>query len=225
MRVAVYVPSPGSGKVAGATSLAGALAKDPQVEVAEIRNLSLGTLLRFDVLVFPACTEMPAEDLARIPEVRRYVADFGGGLYAQHDSVGHRRFPLHGSMFPEVGTGAERLDSNRVTVAVEHPLVKGHKAGDRFEHMYYDHNTVDLQGASGTPVLVDSANKAAVVVAGQVGRGRVVLDGSVALVSLATRDGAALAEKLGKRADFEHPACGFSGELLRNAMRWLCGAR
>lgn len=225
MKVAVYSPLPGSGKVAGATSLRDALAKDPQVEVVEIRKLGLGTLLSFDVLVVPACTAMPADDLARIPEVRRYVADYGGGLYAQHDSVGHARFPLHGSMVPEVGTGGDRLDSNRVTLVLEHPLVPGHKVGDRFEHMYYDHITVDLKGASGTPVLVDSQSKAPVVVAGQVGRGRVVLDGSVALVSLATKDGAALAERLGRHADFEHPAYGFSDELLRNAVRWLCGTK
>ena len=155
MKVAVYAPLPDSGKAAGATSLRNALAKDPQVDVAEIRNLGLGILLGFDVLVFPACTAMPVADLARIPEVRRYVADFGGGLYAQHDSVGYTRFPLHGSMVPEVGTGGDRLDSNGVTVAMEHPLVRGHKVGDRFEH----------------------------------------------------------------------PAYGSSDELLRNAVRWLCGAR
>ena len=223
MKVAVYVPPPDSGKVAGAVSLRDALAQDQQVEVSEIHGLDLGTLLRFDVLVFPACTQMPAADLARIPDVRRYVADFGGGLYAQHDSVGHSRFPLHGSMFPEVGTGADRLDSNRVAVGQKHDLVRGHNAGEIFEHMYYDHITIDVKGASGTSVLVDAETKAPVLVAGQVGRGRVVLDGSIVFVSLRTEDGKALAKKLGKENDFEHAAYGFSAEVLKNSIRWLCG--
>lgn len=223
MKVAVYVPPMAEGTVSGAVGLRNALAEDPQVEVREIQNLSLGTLQGFDVLVFPSCTKMPAADLARIADVRRYVADFGGGVYAQHNSVGYKRFPLRGSMFPEVANAAERLDSNRVTLVQEHPLVKGRKVGETLEHMYFDHITLDLKGATGVPVLVDAETKAPVVVAGQVGRGRVVLDGSIAYVSLLTKDGKALANKLGKTSDFEHTAYGFSAELLKNAVRWVCG--
>jgi len=224
MKVAVYVPPAAEGAVTGAVGLRDALAQDPQVEVKEVQNLSLGTLQRHDVLVFPACTKMPAADLARIADVRRYVADFGGGIYVQHNSVGHPRFPLRGSMFPEVARFAERLDSNRVTVVRDHPLVKGHRLDEVLEHMYFDHMALDLKGASGVAVLADAETKAPVVIAGQVGRGRVVLDGSIAYVSLRTKDGKALADKLGKTSDFEHAAYGFSAELLRNAVRWLCGA-
>jgi hypothetical protein len=225
MKVAIYVPPAGEGEVTGAVGLRETLAQDPLVEVQEVHNLLLETLLSFDVLVFPSCTKMPAADLARIADVRRYVGDFGGGVYAQHNSVGYERFPLRTSMFPEVGNGAERLDSNRVKVARDHPLVKGRKVGEMVEHMYFDHITLDLKGARGVPVLVDAETDMPVVVAGQVGRGRVVLDGSVAYVSLRTPEGKALADKLGHVKDFEHAAYGFSAELLKNGVRWLCGVQ
>jgi len=86
--------------------------------------------------------------------------------------------------------------------------------------------TLSVQGRAGVPVLVDAETKAPVVVVGQVGRGRVVLDGTIALASPKTPAGKKLAAQLGKdpnRDSFEHPAFGFSRELLVNGVRWLCG--
>ena len=61
------------------------------------------------------------------------------------------------------------------------------------------------------------------VVAGQLGRGRVVLDGTIAYASSRTKAGKALAAELGKEGDFEHAAFGPSRDLLLNGVRWLCG--
>jgi len=223
MRVAVYVPPLDQGTVPGAQGICQTLAADPEIEVTPIKRLSLGLLRRYDVLVFPSCSRMPSSDLGRLSEVRRYVGNFGGGVYVQHVSVGYRRFPLRSSMFPEIAGCAERLDSNRVRVVAAHPLVARHEIGEALEHMYYDHMALDLGGATGTAVLVDAKTQAPVVAVGQVGRGRVVLDGTIAYASPRTARGKALAEKLGKDADFEHPAFGLSRELLLNGVRWLCG--
>jgi hypothetical protein len=223
MRVAVYTPPAPASIIAGAQGLLQSLAALPNVVAAAVDSLSLGALLRYDVLVFPSCMQMPAEDLARLADVRRFVADYGGGLYVQHNSVGNERFPLHGSIFPEIASFAARRDSYRYVVAREHPLTAGHKVGEELEHMYYDQMTLDVTGASGLPVLVDAETKTPVVVAGQVGCGRVVLDGTIALASPKTPSGQALAAKLGKDRDFECPAYGFAAELLCSAVRWLCG--
>ena len=47
--------------------------------------------------------------------------------------------------------------------------------------------------------------------------------GTIAYASSRTKAGRALAAKLGKEGDFEHPAFGLSRELLLNGARWLCG--
>ena len=242
MRVAIYQPPQGEGRVIGAQGIYQALGKDTDLQVAYIDNLKLGTLLGYHCLIFPACTQMPPEDFGRIADVRRFVGEYGGGVYIQHSSVGHPRFPLRNSMFPEVCEYADRLDSNRVTVVAArpagsgdqlakfemaaHPVVGTHQVGAILEHMYYDHMTLGVQGREGVTVLVDAKTKAPVVVVGQVGQGRVVFDGSVALASPKTAAGKKLAAQLGKDPNidnFEYPTFGFSRELLLNAVRWLCG--
>ena len=248
LRVAVYFPPQDKGDVIGAEGICEALRSEPGVHVARLPSLDLAPLLRYHCLILPSCRKMPAEDLAAIPGVRTFVGQHGGGVYVQHSSVGHPRFPLHASMFPEVCQYAGRAESNRVTVAATRPvdglgkaaagdrlpnfemsahaLVRPHQVGQTLVHMYYDHMTLGVAGRTGVPVLVDAKTKAPVVVAGQVGRGRVVIDGTIALASPRTAAGRKLAAQMGKdlSADnFEHPAFGLSRELLLNGVRWLCG--
>ena len=174
------------------------------------------------------------------------AAQYGGGVYLQHSSVGHPRFPLHSSMFPEICQYVTRVASNRVTVVpsraagagqpggdrlpnfemAAHPILGSHQVGETLIHMYYDHMALGVEGREGVPVLVDAKTKAPVVVVGQVGRGRVVFDGTIALASPRTEAGKKLAMQLGKdpkEDNFEHPAFGLSRELLVNGARWTCG--
>jgi hypothetical protein len=247
MRAAIYRPPDDKGAVIGAQGICEALGKELDMDAAYIDNLKLQTLLQYHCLIFPSCSKMPLEDLERIADVRRFVGQYGGGAYIQHKSVGHPRFPLHSSLFPEICQYASRVASNRVTVApsrpaagagessgdrlphfemAAHPILAGRQVGETLEHMYYDHMTLGVEGRAGAPVLVDAETKAPVVVVGQVGRGRVVFDGAIALASPRTEAGKKLALQLGKdlAADnFEYPAYGLSRELLVNGVRWLCG--
>ena len=222
MRVAVYLPKPHAGGVAGAQGILGTLSADPEIEAAAVTSLSLGTLSRHDVLVLPSCSQMSPGQMKGIVYLRRYAAA-GGGVYVQHVSVGHPRFPLRTSPFPEVGRYVERVESHRIKVLAQHPLSAGHKVGDVLEHMYWDHMTLDISGCDSKAVFGDADSRAPVIVAGQIGRGRVVLDGTIAYASSRTEAGRALAAKLGKEGDFEHPAFGLSKALLLKGLRWLCG--
>jgi hypothetical protein len=106
-----------------------------------------------------------------------------------------------------------------------HPILRAHQVGDTLTHMYHDHMTLDIRGREGIVILVDAETKAPVVVVGQVGKGKVVFDGSITLASPKTAAGKRLAMKLGKSLDldnFEYPAFGISAELLSNGVRWLC---
>ena len=222
MRVAVYLPNPKAGRVAGGQGILETLSADPEIEAAAVTNLSLGTLNRHDVLVLPSCSQMSPGQMKGIPYLRRYAAS-GGGVYVQHVSVGHPRFPLRTSPFPEVGRYVERVDSNRIKVLAKHPLASEHKPGEVLEHMYWDHMALDISGCGSKAVFTDADSGAPVVVVGQLGRGRVLLDGTIAYASSRTKAGKTLAAKLGKEGDFEHPAFGLSQELLLNGVRWLCG--
>ena len=246
LRVAIYRPPPDTGSVIGAQGIYEALSKESSLAVAYIGDLRLGILLQHHCLILPSCKQMPAEDLERIPQVRRFVGQYGGGVYLQHSSVGHPRFPLHSSMFPEICQYVTRVASNRVTVVpsraagagqpggdrlpnfemAAHPILGSHQVGETLIHMYYDHMALGVEGREGVPVLVDAKTKAPVVVVGQVGRGRVVFDGTIALASPRTEAGKKLAMQLGKdpkEDNFEHPAFGLSRELLVNGARWTCG--
>ena len=248
VRVAIYRPPEGEGVVVAAEGIRETLSSVPGVQVAYVGSLKLGKLLQHHCLIVPACKQMPAQDLEAVADVRQFVGQYGGGVYVQHTSAGHPRFPLHASMFPEICQYAGRVDSNRVTVAATraldgaprpagaeqlpnfemaaHALVGAHQVGETLAHMYYDHMALSVEGRAGVPVLVDAKTKAPVVVVGQVGRGRIVVDGTIALASPRTEAGKTLAAKLGRdpKADnFEHPAFGLSRELLVNGVRWVCG--
>jgi len=247
IRVAIYQPPQDKGAVVGAQGIHEALAKEPNLEVAYVDNLRLGVLFQHHCLIFPSCREMPPDDLERIVDVRRFVGQYGGGVYLQHSSVGHPRFPLHSSVFPEICQYASRVATNRVTVVpsrpaagagdsagdrlpnfemAAHSILGAHQVGETLVHMYYDHMALALEGREGVPVLVDAESKFPVVAVGQVGRGRVVFDGTIALASPKTEAGRKLAVELGKdlnEDNFEHPAFGLSRELLVNGIRWLCG--
>jgi hypothetical protein len=158
------------------------------------------------VLLYPQCNSGRSVGRYEFFEVlRRYVEEAGGGVMFGHHAVGYDRAEFGmDTTFPRIGLGAtDRLDSNRVVIAAEHPITAGFEVGAEGEHPYYDHFIVK-PGAKGTVVLKDPEG-GAVMVAGQEKRGRVIYDGSIML----SQDNQPVAAE------------GFWRDILLSAIRWL----
>ncbi|MDD3927591.1 MAG: hypothetical protein PHT33_13125, partial [bacterium] len=108
--------------------------------------------------------------------VRDMVIIEGRGVLLYHDSVGYSRFPMQRSIFPEFCTGASRVESNNIKVSIGHPLTLGLETDRSYEIMYYDHIAMQ-RGQAGTTVCVNDRGDA-LLIAGELGRGRVVLNGA-----------------------------------------------
>lgn len=104
----------------------------------------------------------------------------GGRAMLMHDAVGYREHPV---LFPEIGRG-QAIGEEKMVAFRTPNLVMGAEGGagqGAFEHSYYDHINMAL-GEKGTVVVSEvnvNANGEPVVVAGPVGKGKVVLNGMV----------------------------------------------
>ena len=184
IRVGVYC-----GRMDGGASIGheGALmtSKDePGVKAEYVTDLSLGSMLRHDCIIYPqGSLGRSATRYDFHTGLRRYVAEGGGAVWFMHDATGSRRSEFgSATAFPEVCVGARRrVDSNRCRV-VRHPITKGFAKDAVIEHAYYDHWCVGRNWKkAGRTVLMDE--KGPVWVAGQVGKGRVLYDGTILLTA------------------------------------------
>ena len=206
VRVAIYSPAADGGSAIGEKSWELTLKGLEGYEVTLTDDLSLSNLLKYEVLLYPQCTTGRSAGRYEFLEVlRRFVQEGGGGVLFAHNSVGFERSQFgYETTFPQIGLGAaERLDSNRVVVAAEHPITAGLKVGDEGTHSYWDHLTIK-PGSKGTVILKDPAG-GAVMVAGQQRLGRVIYDGTILLA----RDNKPVAAE------------GFERQVFLNAVKWL----
>jgi len=150
----------------------------PGVRVALIDHLADENLAAFNVLLFPATREPLTGGWRQA--VARFVGQ-GGGVIFSHNAVGRpqkRPTGLESPLFPEVCAGfAGVLRHQVLTVAAEHACTGGRKKGTTMRHEYFDHCYVK-PGTEGTTVLTDSDGNA-VMVAGTVGKGRVIYTGQI----------------------------------------------
>ena len=176
INAALYAPEEGA--FYGAESLKKLLASCSDIRLTVINDLKLDTLLKFDCLIFPDCKRFgkvsPDADV-----LRAYCLKHGRGIYFEHDSCGHARFPFHTGLFPELG------DFDR---AVGFPMRhRSHndadrnmickRTGEKFKNAYSDHFT--FKGVAPENILVVDKSGAPVWIAGKIDRGRVVYNGGI----------------------------------------------
>ena len=206
IRVGVYDASADGGSAIGHKGALMTFQGGPGVQAEFVTDLSLNNLVKYDCIIIPQCSlGQSSTEYDLFTGLRRYVVEAGGAVWFMHNSVGTPRseFGLR-TTFPKVCRGArERIDSNRARI-VRHPITKGFKPGAVIEHTYYDHWLLRRDKRAGRSVLLGE-KKGVVWVAGQVGKGRVLYDGTIVL------------DKHNNPA----PATGNYKKLMLAAVKWL----
>jgi len=124
------------------------------------------------VLILPQLTDVAEVTPAVMEQLRDWVRG-GGVLILTHDAAGYR---WHPRLFPEIGRGMGAVKQQRMTIL---PNAWG-LTPTTINHAYVDH--IKLQPAPGATILAHEAAAGqalgdAVLIAGRVGRGAVVMCG------------------------------------------------
>jgi glycosyl hydrolase family 10 len=181
--IGIYNAALGGGKSAGPRAIKTTL-DESKMSVEEFSKMSIENLLKYRVVIIPNTRKLSKDEDARWRDnLRAYVADCGGALVFFHDAVGAKRSPFGMlPLFPEIADlrTVERVESKEVQVAID-PLLADFQYLPNYgikqtvKHMYDDHFTFIC--LNGKTLLSDIKTKKAVVAVGEVGKGRVVLDG------------------------------------------------
>lgn len=215
IKVGIYNPNEAGGKVYGEMPIYSTLLNIEGITPEFIS--SLDNIIAYDCIIIPDCKKFAAADEGSFLVVEReiynaekklrdYVMKDGRGVLFYHDSVGMERFATGRPVFPELCTGTQRVDSTRLVINAEHPVTRGMKKGEPFEHMYFDHIQI-TPGEQGTVIVTDKDNMPVVTAAKQ-GKGRVILNGTIILN----------ANELSLKE-----VSGIDRELLINSVLWLTG--
>jgi|GEM_PF-1466250 len=197
----------GVAKGTGDEMIRAVLAKQPDMRVAALVEVTASTLANCDVAIIPQTTDR--DRLLRLTPVIQEWVKAGGGVLFTHDAVGYRGLP---AMFQSIGGGADICKTDRLKIVAEHPVTKGLADGHSFNPGFrYDHIDL-LAGNAGVTLVADEAGRPVIVV-GIIGAGRVVLNGMLPGY-------AAAADSPGGAGKPQEP----SGEelaILLNSVRWL----
>jgi hypothetical protein len=201
MRIGLYATGFSRGV---AESLSGV----PGVKVISIADPTRAELANCDVLMFCAPNEMgdTFEDWRQ--NVKAFVEN-GGGVIFTHNSVGRAASSAFGTpLFPEIcaGYGGQAVGKKTLTAAVAHPALGTLQPDNTLEHIYTDHLWAK-PGATGE-VLLRDVDGHTVMVAGTVGKGRVIYTGQIFGIN----------EK-----DELRESTGEEWKLLYNLLRWSAG--
>jgi hypothetical protein len=178
LKVAVY-DNGSRFKKFGINYIYDALKSMPGIKVESIDNLATDTLKKYDTVFISTYIKLAKKDVRDadrgikgtdwIKTLTNYV-DSGGGLVLGHNAIGFRGIFSTYKLFPMIGTSEKRnLKVYFKSIDVSHPVMKNMPV--RFFHKY-DHMEI-TPGSTGKILAVDELGKA-VVVAGDVSRGRVV---------------------------------------------------
>jgi hypothetical protein len=209
LRVAVY-DNGLKFKKFGVNYIYEALKNTHGIKVDTIDNLATDTLKKYDTVVISTYLKLAKKDVRDadrgikgtdwIKTLTNYV-DSGGGLVFGHNAVGFRGIFGTYKLFPMIGTSKKRnLKIYFKPTDASHPVMKNMPI--RFFHKY-DHMEI-TPGSAGKVLATDELGKA-VVVAGDVSRGRVVQIGLP--MGIYWRDRTGLLPKTDK-------------QLLLNAVKW-----
>jgi hypothetical protein len=173
-----------------------------------IKSLSLSLLDKFDCVIMLQNMSINNKD-DYFFNLRRYVAEGGGGVLFQHDMCGYERFMFgKNTPFPEiVKCGKGKKNDAGVKIMKSHPVLSGLETGKKVKYMYYDH-IVLVAGKQGEVLAVDKDGEPVVAV-GKVGSGKVVFDGTVNLDT--------------KKGDVD--LHGLNAVLMRGAVEWFTGVK
>ena len=188
----------------GGASLLEALQGETGIQALPLYQMTRDNLARCRVLVLP---QPKGEQITAVNNVAAMIREWvesGGGLLVTHDMAGFRACV---ALFPEVAVGVDREESFEWQVVAAHPVVEGLPVGEALRHTYWDHVLLK-PGAVGN-VAAANARGEALVVAGQVGQGRVVVTG--------------LGLGIYRPGDADGPPSEAERALLVNAVRWLAG--
>ena len=176
INIAFYAPE--EGKFYGAKGLKEHLTSMGDFKVTVVNDLKKETLMKYDCLVFPDCKKfgkvIPDADI-----LREYCIQQGKGIYFEHDSCGHQRFPFHMGLFPELGEIERSVGyqfRHRNYNAADRILINK-RTGEKFHAIYSDHFA--FKGVNPAHILGSDLKGSPVWVAGNVGKGRVVLNGGI----------------------------------------------
>ncbi len=195
----------------GAKAIAGALAENKDFKVKLIPALTDQALRQTRVLVVP---QLSNTVLYNRPDNSRRLSAWvrnGGGIMLTHDAVGYRG---HTVIFRNVGAGVSHPKGNKVRVAANHPVTAGLPMDSTFYPGFKFDQVVMEKGPAGKVLLrSEEPDKRAVLVAGEMGKGRIILNGMLTGFSGGFNSG-------GGR---EHKPSGEESVLLQNGVKWLAG--
>lgn len=201
----------------GQKGILAGLADVDGIQAGELPSLGAASLSKCDVVVWPHSALKPKDHARPWRLLLTEYVKRGGGLILTHVGAGgFRGVAKDEPLFPKiaVATGRRELAALQKAHGVSHPIVGSLPAAIR--HAYYDHITME-PGTDGRTLYVDDEGNA-VVVAGRVGRGRVVVMGNLPGYKGVKKDG-----KLG----LEGPTTVEGGELalLVEAVKWAGGSQ
>ena len=188
----------------GAVPVINALNRVSGINCYSLPRLDDEALSGSEVVIIPQGKDVYFNAAAGL--IRKYV-EKGGRVLLLHDAVGYRAYNV---LFPEIGRGYESTKTVAVTVDGKHPVASG--VSGKFGHAYYDHIALD-KGVKGEVIAGDEHGNA-VIVAGNVGAGKVILNGMV--TGYASRMEGAVPVWEGEK----EPE-GEEFKVLLNAVKWL----
>lgn len=154
------------------------------VKAKIIDSLNLATIDQFDCVFILKKKNINKTDF--LFNVRRYVEKSGGNIIIEHDLIGGERGSFgQTNPFPEICKHAsDRKDcfDRKVKVITNHPALGSLKEGDTAKLMYVDF-FAPVVGDNGEVLITDGMDEP-IVVAGEVGYGKVVFNGSIAYSSI-----------------------------------------
>lgn len=217
IKVALFNPKENKGSVYGIKGLIKTLSQNQDMEVSVITDLGLENLKKYDCLVFPDCRSFGRIKIS-IGDLRKYVIEYGGGIYFEYNSCGFIRFPVQASIFPEIAEvdiplGAHprdvkyREEERNFFISKPHPVTSGNIRGLKFRQVYYSH--LQLKKGDEGIILVRNYYKRPVVVCGSKGKGRVMFSG---LLTYDAHD-----------TELEEQLDTPEGENIVNGIKWLSG--
>ena len=196
----------------GQEGILAGLADVKGIEAAELASLGAASLSKCQVVIWPHSALKPNDHARPWRVLLKEYVNRGGGLILTHVGAGgFRGLAKDDPLFPRVAINVDRRELLTIQKAenVDHPITAGLPVTIR--HAYYDH-IIMKPGPDGKTLYVDDEGNP-VVVAGQAGRGRVVVMGNLPGYRGVKKDGKLIAEG---------PTKVEGGELalLVEAVRW-----
>ncbi len=171
-----------------------------------IPDLKKDTLEKCQVVIVPSSANKSQYFNIESKFLRKWVEN-GGAVILLHDAVGYRK---HHCVFPEIGKGKTHLKHKNVKASISHPISNKIKLNSPFPHDYYDHIIIS-PGNAGKVILTDAVDGSPALVAGNLGKGKVVLNGMITGMGC---------NQVGIR-NIEMEPSGKELDILINSVKWL----